>query len=604
MCFAVCPVGALTDRHFGHHPWELEATETICGFCDVGCTLNVESNKGIVRRVTNLWERGVNHGYVCYDGKWGHEKVQHPERIYYPRVCEANGMTYEVTWDDAIGSIAETLAHYQGDAFACLVSPDSTNEEAYALQRFARAVMGTNNVDRYLTPSESAVERGVRASLGRDVSNTNNMQELLTAAKCALVVGPDIGKTEPVASYWLYHSRTYREAKTIVISLDDYPLCRRAELWLRPAPNTTLALLNGIARQIVETGLTSASETPETRQWLQSLENYSLESVSAETGVPADHIRRAALLYATGGTEKPGDDTTQPSLIYQTVAHQGRGGQFEGYGDPAAIAVACNNLAQITGNIGRSGGGVAALRGPANYQGVTDMGAHPSYLPGNGDVEATSDRGRFELQWLTHWAERARTSNGFVRPRALSAARGIGIDDLPAAIANGTVKAMLIDGRIASTASALNPKLEAALEALEFLAVIDSFESPAVRAADIVLPKAMALEKDGTFTSFDRTVQRVRAAVPPIGEARSVVAAIAQLGARTGYGAGNDTSHQLMGEIAVLAPDYAGVTYARLERGGLSIPVDSFASPGTPVLTSDDEGAAMISPRLLATLAP
>jgi predicted molibdopterin-dependent oxidoreductase YjgC len=163
MCIAVCPVGALTDRHFAHHPWELDSTETICGYCDVGCTISVESNKGIVRRISHLWERGVNHGYTCELGRWGHERIQHPDRLFYPRLREENGLTYEVTWGDAIDTVAETLAHYQGDQFAALASPDGTNEEVYALQQFVRAVMRTNNIDRALTPNQDAVERAVRA---------------------------------------------------------------------------------------------------------------------------------------------------------------------------------------------------------------------------------------------------------------------------------------------------------------------------------------------------------------------------------------------------------------------------------------------------------
>jgi len=531
MCIAVCPVGALTDRHFGHHPWELDATETICGFCDVGCTINIESNKGIVRRSTNLWERGVNHGYVCERGKWGHEQVQHPDRVYYPRVREENGIAYEVTWTDAIDSVAETLAHYQGDVFAALVSPDSTNEEAYALQQFTRAVMNTNNVDRYLTPAEAAVEQGVRASFGRDVSNTNDMQELLTAVKCALVVGPNIGETEPVASYWIYHSRTYREAKTIVISLDDYPLVWRSEVALKPNLNTTATLLNGIARQIVELGITAQNNDPGYQSWIDSLANFDLDTVSTVTGVPTADIQAAATIYATGGAGLNGarDGVFPSSLIYQTVAHQGRDGKYDGYGDPREIAIACNNLAILTGNIGRAGGGVAAFRGAANYQGVTDMGAAP---------ESGIERSVSEAAWLPRWAEKAKTSNGFVPVRSLPTGRGTGLAGLLDGIESGRIKAMLIDGRIAGRHEWIDPQLGEALTKLEFLAVFDSYDSPLAQIADIVLPKAMSLEKDGTFTSFDRTVQRVRAAVPPMGEAKSVADAIGLLGERMGYGSG------------------------------------------------------------------
>lgn len=602
MCIAVCPVGALTDRHFGHHPWELDATETICGFCDVGCTINVESNKGIVRRTTNLWERGVNHGYVCEAGKWGHERIQHPDRIFYPRVKEADGVAYEVTWSDAIDSIAETLAHYQGDVFAALASPDSTNEEAYSLQQFTRAVMGTNNIDRYLTASEVAVERGVRASLGRDVSNTNNMQELLTAVKSALIVGPDIGKTEPVASYWLYHSRTYRESKTVVISLDKYPLTWRSEVWLKPNPNTTAILLNGIARQIIELGLTGNSDDPAIQEWVATLGAYDLDSVVAATGVSVDNLQKAATIYATGGAGANGarDGVFPASLIYQTVAHQGRGGQFEGYGDPAEIAVACNNLAILTGNIGRAGGGVAAFRGTANYQGVTDMGATPAALPGGGDVENSSARSPFESAWLSKWAEKAKTSNGFVPLRQLPASRGVGNGDLIAAIESGKIKAMIIDGRLDGQNSTISADLETALEKLEFLVVIDTFDSSLARLAHIVLPKAMSLEKDGTFTSFDRTVQRVRAAVPTMGEAKSVNDAITMLGERMGYGVGQAHPSLVMSEIAKLNPEYGGVTYARLERNAVNTPVASYADPGTQILLAGPDGRASLSPAFVA----
>ncbi|MEZ4500525.1 MAG: 4Fe-4S binding protein [Thermomicrobiales bacterium] len=158
MCIAVCPVGALTDRHFAHHPWELETTETICGGCDVGCTLNIETDRGLIRRSTNLWERGVNHGYLCYAGKWGHEQVQSPDRLRYPRVNAESGFSYEVSWEDAVASIAGTLANYRGDEFAALISPDGTNEDAYTAQKFTRVAMASNNIDRNLTVAQQAVE--------------------------------------------------------------------------------------------------------------------------------------------------------------------------------------------------------------------------------------------------------------------------------------------------------------------------------------------------------------------------------------------------------------------------------------------------------------
>ncbi len=600
MCIAVCPVGALTDRHFGHHPWELDTTETICGHCDVGCTLNIETNRSLVRRVTHLWERGVNHGYTCEQGKWGWEQVQHPDRLMYPRVRDGNGV-YETTWDDAIDQAAESLAHFQGGAFAALSSPDTTNEEAYQLQVFTRAVMGTNNIDRHLTPAQREVGGAVAASFGLDVSNTNNLQELFSDIKAALIVGPDLGKAAPIASYWFYHSKIYRESKIVVISQDDYPLCHRGELWLKPNQGTTAALLNGIASEIIALGLESPDGAAGEgfAEWRTSLLTVSAERLTQETGVSADKIRAAAMLYATGGTgaADPRPETGfPPALIYQTAAHLRSGAD----GEAAQIAAACNNLSILTGNVGLAGGGVASPRGPANYQGVTDMGATPFAFPGGGDPVDREIRVRFEAAWLPRWGDKATTRNGFLPVRELPTKTGIGLSDIPAAIERGEIQAMYIEGTMAGRDTVIDPRLYAALAKLKFLVVADTYDSPLAKLADIALPVAMSLEKDGTFTSFDRTTQRVRSAVPAMGEAKPHFEAVALLARRLGYNM--ESSHpKVMAEIARLVPGYAGVTYARLERDGVSTPVTSFADSGKPILGTGPAYGSDLRPRLTST---
>ena len=606
MCIAVCPVGALTDRHFGHHPWELDTTESICGFCDVGCTLNVEANRGIVRRATNLWERGVNHGYLCEWGKWGHEQVQSPARLYYPTIRRTGPagreLRHESSWEEAIDVVAESLAHYQGEQFAALVAPDSTNEEAYIAQLFTRAVMGSPNVDLHLTPAQAAVARTTRAMLGLDVGNTNDMQELFSDVKAGLVVGPNIGRAAPVASYWLYHSQFYREAKYVVISQDDYPLGWRAPLFLKPNPGTTAALLNGIAREIVEQGLARPTPGVDVDALRASLTVFSLGRVAAATGVEPDQIRRAALIYATGGAGQQPDGEFPPSLIYQTAAHGGPPGSEQSDrtddGDPAEITAACITLAILTGNLGRPGGGVASPRGPANFQGTSDMGAHPDFLPGGLATLDPEARLRFEAAWMPRWAERATTGNGFVPVRHLPSNAGIGLDGLPAAIEEGRVKAMLIGNTIAGRSQALDPALLIALPKLEFLAVTDYYaDTPLAELANVVLPMAMSMEKDGTFTAFDRTVQRVRIAVPPMGEARTGIDIFSLIARRMGYGMRFRGPAQVMDEIAKLVPGYGGITYARLERAGVKVPAQSYGDAGASILSTENDA---LSPRLHA----
>nr|MBA2753508.1 molybdopterin-dependent oxidoreductase [Chloroflexia bacterium] len=268
-----------------------------------------------------------------------------------------------------------------------------------------------------------------------------------------------------------------------------------------------------------------------------------------------------------------------PALIYQTAAHETLTSDGD---DPGAIAAACLNLSLITGNVGRAGGGVANLRGPANYQGVTDMGAHPRRFGIGSDLTDPAARDAYSAAWLPRWAERATTRNGFVPVRELPSGQGLGLMDLPAAIASGKVTAMYVEGTIAGRHLAINQPLLDALATLPFLVVADSYPSPLTEIAHVVLPKSLYLEKDGTFTSFDRTVQRVRSVVPPMGEAKSGTEIIQALAKRFGYGLDIGHPARLMTEIAGLVPDYAGISYARLERGGMSIPATPDPS-GLPV---------------------
>jgi predicted molibdopterin-dependent oxidoreductase YjgC len=332
-----------------------------------------------------------------------------------------------------------------------------------------------------------------------------------------------------------------------------------------------------------------------------SLADYTIDRVAEATGIAGDEIRAAAVLYATGGAGPQPDGQYPASLIYQTVAHEELPGSgYDDYGDPAEIAAACLNLAIITGNIGRPGGGIASPRGPANYQGATDMGAHPDFLPGGLRVSDAEARLRFESAWMPRWGDRATTGNGFVPVRHIAATAGLSVAQLPAAIESGQVKAMLIGNAIAGRYRPIDPALMAALPKLELLVVADSYAStPLTEIAHVALPLAMSMEKDGTFTSFDRTVQRLRAAVPPMGEAKGAIELFSLIARRMGYGLSYRGPAQVMDEIARLAPGYGGITYARLERHGITVPTTSYADAGTPILTADGHGRFSLAPELV-----
>ncbi len=582
MCIAVCPVGALTDRHFGHHPWELDTTETICGFCDVGCTINIESNKGIVRRSTNLWERGVNHGYVCEKGKWGHEAIQSVDRLTNPSSRDENGEAFQITWDEALGLVADGLAPYRNGEFGVLANGEGTNEEAWMLQQFSRAVMQSNSINRLMTPNQAAVERSTRKALGYDVSSTNNMQELLSDAKNILVVGPSIYEYAPGASYWINHSRTYRESRIVVVSTQHYILCDRAALWLKPNPDTTSLVLEGIASEIERLGLAKTT----------GAKPVDLNVISEKSGVPAEKITEAAIIFVTSQHEMPAaasEGGYAPGAVFHTVAHdtpaqrlldrKNADNSTADYDDAEAIAAACTNISIMTGNIGRAGGGVAALRGPANFQGVADMGFAGNQLPGGASVADMEARGKLESLWGT----------------VLPTSEGVEFDGLVDAIESGKIKAMWVEGGFATRYKVMDTRLFEALQKLELLIVTDSYNSPLTAIAHVVLPMALNLEKDGTFTNFDRTVQRVRAAVPPMGEARDGISIIAEVASLMGYEIPAVHASRVMGDISKVVPGYAGVTYARLERGGVVTPNSSLTDSGQSILFTDSSRPEIVT---------
>jgi predicted molibdopterin-dependent oxidoreductase YjgC len=455
--------------------------------------------------------------------------------------------------------------------------------------------MQSNSIDRLLTPQQAAVERGAREALGLDVAHTNNMQELFTDAKNIMVVGPSIYEHAPIASYWINHARLYREARIIVVSTEHYLLCDRAALWLKPNEGTTDLLVDAISSEIVRLNLQASNDA---NAWAKSRNVGDLATIAGRTGIPAEQITQAAVLFVTGKIELPEkrpDEGFPPGVVYHTVAHQAGD---EPYGDAARVAIACTNLSLVTGNIGRAGGGVASPRGRANYQGTTDMGLTPNMLPGGASVADAAARKQFEEAWLNRWAEQASTSNGFAPVRSLPAEPGVGLEDLAEAIESGTVKAMWIEGGFGTRDGFANDRLLQALGKLEYLVVVDAFDSALTDIANAVLPLALNIEKDGTFTNFDRTVQRVRTAVPPMGESRSEIDILCDVAVRMGYALHRVHAGQVMAEISRLVPAYAGVSYARLERGGIVTPVETFRGEGRTILGAAP-GVAEITPRLV-----
>jgi formate dehydrogenase major subunit len=585
MCIAVCPVGALTDRKFGMHPWELDTTQTICGFCDVGCTLNIEHHRGIVRRTTHLWERGVNHGYTCKQGKWGYETVQSVDRLETAMVRNDKGELVPADVEDAVDTVAERLKHYQGDTFAALASPENTNEENYLLQQFTRAVMGTNNIDRLVNSSVIDTESALMDSLGITTSS-NSLQEMFTDSHSVLVVGPDIGAKAPIASYWIYWSRKYRETAIVVVSEDHYPLCVRGDVWIKAPTDRQADVLLAIAKIIEDRGLARPVDPGHSTydEFKSLLESIDPAAIADSLGEPVEKFEQAALLYATGGRSRQGEIAPgdyPPSVIFSTLGS-------ERDSNVSAAARAITNLAVMTGNVGIAGGGVMNYRGPANLQGATDVGCHPAFLPGYQSVEDPDAVDHFAANWSMRWNESQIAQNGFQVIKELPDTPGYSITEMIDAIEAGEIRAMFIAASSHKHSFGYDQRLLEVLPKLEFLVVEDTFESELTDLAHVVLPGAMNLEKDGSFTSADRTIQRVRFAITPPGDAQPHSWYIQEIAGRMSYNLTYSHPSLVLDEISRMAPIYQGVSFPRLERGSMQWPVRAFGTEDSPYLQFGD----------------
>jgi len=537
-CLAVCPTAALTAR--GQVPEKL--VRTTCAFCGTGCNFHLGVRDGAVVGVVSDDEAPANGKALCVKGRFGWDVAYRPGRLTVPLV-RRSGRLEEASWDEALDLVSRRLGGVRRErgGFAAIGSTRCTNEENYLLQRFARAVMGTNNVDH---------PAGSRYTGGGVM--TNSIGEIREAGLLFLL-GSNITASHPVIGYRVRQALR-RGARLVVADPRRVELAGEADRWLRLKPGTDAFLINGLIHIVLAEGLyDAASVGPDTEEFAalaRSVAPYVPEYVSGVTGVPAEDLVAVARLYA--GTDRA-------MIIY------GSGSSDQVYG--AATVAAMVNLALVTGHLGRAGAGVNPVRGQNNAQGASDMGVLPGFYPGYRRVDDPEIRSRFAAAWGV----------------ALPETPGLGIPEMFAAAGRGEIRAMYILGANPVLSNPDAALVESGLAGLDFLVVQDLFLSETARRADVVLPGAGFAETDGTFTSIERRVQRVRAAVPPFC-GRTNWQTITELCHRMGHTTGYTDAGAIFAEMASLTPLYAGITYDRLEKGGIQWPCPEPGHPGTPFL--------------------
>lgn len=590
-CVAVCPVGALLDRAYTDHEWKMDHTRTVCHYCAVGCTIDARTIGSEVKRIDGTLYEGVNRGYLCVKGRWGYNYTQDAERITTPLIRRGDRFD-PASWDEALNYTAMRLADYRDGDFMGVGSTKVTTEEGYLFQLFTRVVMGTNNLDTAARYSNAPGQQALAHSFGL-AATTNDIHEIRDM-KCLLIAGANMPETHAIASYWVNIAvRTHGDpAALIVIDPHWNLLCDVANLWLKPRPGTDGALLNAMARVILDGGLANQAfidaRTEDFAAWQASLAEFSVERAAEITGVPAEQIVQAARLYATGNSH-PAEDGALGSHG-PSAAFFGNGLTQQANGVDSVLAL--NNLALLTGNVGREYAGVNTFVGDNNTQGAADMGLAPDLLPGYVPVGDNEARMRFEELWLSRWAPRPDGPRRGARPvRPLPTEPGLTLSELPAALRAGGVKALFIQGEDLVGTAPNRDEMEQALERAEFVVVQDLFLTETAQLADVILPASSGFEKDGSYTNLERRVQRVRKAVPTV-TGRADWQALVDLAARFGYDLPFRHPAQIMDEIARVVPAYAGINYERLEADGLKWPVPSASHPGTPTLYLDSFATA------------
>lgn len=547
----------------------MKRVKTTCVYCGTGCQLYLvvsDDGKVVSTKPVMPPEFNPGEGKICIKGWNVHEFLHHPDRLTDPLI-KKDGKFEKVSWDEAIKHVADNfkkiLAENPGDkrVIACLSSAKTTNEPNFMMQKFARSVLKTNNVDHCARLCHASTVAGLAQSFGSGAM-TNSIDDI-AEADCLIITGTNTTEQHPLIGRRILEA-LHKGAKLIVIDPRTIPLSELAEqhggLSLHQRPGTDVAWLNAMMNVIISEDLHDkdfvANHTEDFEALKEEVLKMTPEKAETITGIPKDKLIEAARTIAKA---------KNVSLIYSMGITQHTTGVDN--------VRSCANIQMLCGNMGRRGTGVNPLRGQQNVQGACDMGALPNGFSGYQPVTEPANREKMGKAWG-------------IDPAEMDDKVGLTVVEVSNAAHAGTLKGLYIMGENPMVA---DPDTNHVREALKkpFLVVQDIFLTPTAQLADVVLPAACFAEVDGTFTSTERRVQLVRKAVDAPGNAKPDWEIIGLIAKAMGYD-GLTYSHpsEIMAEINKLTPSYGGITWERLaaREDGLQWPCPNAEHPGTPVL--------------------
>ena len=514
----------------------IRRTKTVCTYCGVGCSFNIWTKDRHILKVQPL-DGPTNGVSTCIKGKFGWDFVNSPDRLTKPLIRE-NGKFREASWDEALDLVARKFAEIKAkngpDSLAFVSSSKCTNEESYLMQKLSRAVIGTNNMDNCSRYCQAPATQGLfrTVGIGGDSGSIRDIEN----AGLVLIIGSNTAESHPVLATRVKRAHKLRHQKLIVADLREHEMAKRADLFFRPKPGTDMVWLSAVSRYLLDNGM---ADTKFLNKWVngldeykKSLEPFTMEFASRTCGLSEDTLKKVAhmIAEANGVCVLWAMGVTQHSMGSDT-------------------STAISNLLLITGNYMKTGSGAYPLRGHNNVQGASDHGAMPNFLPGYQSVDDPEVRSRFQAGWNV----------------PLPSTKGLDNHEMIEAIHEGKLKSMYLFGEEMSLVDSNANFVCDGLSKLDFFVVQDIFFSATCHYADVVLPASPSLEKEGTFTSTERRIQRLYEVFEPLQGSRPDWQIIQDIANRLGANWQYQHPSEIYREIAALTPLFAGVTYERLE---------------------------------------
>ncbi len=537
---------------------KIEKTKTVCTFCGVGCSFEVWTKDREILKIEPSENAPVNSVSTCVKGKFGWDFVNSQERITSPLIRKGD-VFVEASWDEALSVVAKNLGEikdtYGSDALGFISSSKITNEENYLIQKMARQVFGTHNVDNCSRYCQSPASWGLQQTGG--IGGDSGTIQDIAGAGLVILVGCAPAEGHPVLATRIKRAQKLHGQKLITVDVRRHEMGDRADLFVRPKQGTDFVWLSAVTKYMIDQGWHDAKFITEHvnqyDEFLSMIESYTLEEAESITGISVATLKEMAEMIR----DADGTVVCWGMGVTQNIA-----------GSHTSVAIA--NMLLATGNMMRPNAGAYPLRGHNNVQGAADMGTMPNIFPGYQPVTNKELREKFEKAWGVELPENP----------------GLDNIEMLGEVDKGNLKAMFVAGEDMAWVDADSNHTQAMLAKLDFLVVQEIFLTTTAQFADVILPGAPSLEKDGTFTNTERRVQRLYKALEPMGNSKPDWWILTQLAKKMGYDWNYSHPREIFDEMASLTPFFSQCSYEVLE-GWNSFHWGSQDGSNTPLLFQD-----------------